>query len=271
MNDRGGDSLNEDAAGPLAARQDLSAQVLVAVLNNLRDFEIARQQGWYRIPVKRAPRRVAADYLAFYQTKAFGDEAWAVNYYAPVRHFRVTTRADLLPDEAGHARARDSYYKVEIGPLERLARPIPSRRLRRITFIPTTLGHLLAAQEINDLWWRDDPQERLWAALRDAGLLVEYRYQVSEAKGQAPVDFAIFCQDGRIAVLVDPDRHQEPDPLGDPDLREARPSDYELAAAGWHVLHFNRRILADDLPGCVGSVLAMVTQLGGQSRVLEGP
>ena len=56
-----------------------SQRVLVAVMNDRRDFEIARHEGWYRIPLKRAPSRVGADYLAFYQTKAFGDEKWAIN------------------------------------------------------------------------------------------------------------------------------------------------------------------------------------------------
>ncbi|HIP95651.1 MAG TPA: hypothetical protein EYH32_00365, partial [Anaerolineae bacterium] len=80
------------------------APVLVAVINNLRDFEIARDQGWYRIPVNRAPRRLGADYLAFYQTKVFGAEGWAVNYYAPVLRVRLARRRDLLPAEADHPR-----------------------------------------------------------------------------------------------------------------------------------------------------------------------
>jgi hypothetical protein len=126
---------------------------LVAVINNPRDMEIARTEGWYRIPVKHAPQRLGADYLAFYQTGAFGEgERWRVNFYAPVRRVRRVRRRDLLPDEPDHPRADDEYYKFELGPLARLPRPIPSRRLRRITFIPTTLKRLLSAQEINDLW-----------------------------------------------------------------------------------------------------------------------
>jgi len=235
---------------------DLEARVLVAVLNNRRDFQIAREQGWYRIPLGKAPRRVAADYLAFYQTKTFGDEGWAVNYFAPVRRFHILSRAELLPAEADHPRARERYYKVEIGPLQRLSRPIPSRKLRRITFIPTTLDRLLAAQEINDLWWRDNPQERLWIALREAGLLVEYRYQTGEPPAQ--VDFALFCREGRIAVLCDDLRDDE---LG---TREQRPADYDLAAAGWQILRFSWQELEEMLPGCVGRVLALVQRLGGQ-------
>lgn len=141
------------------------ARVLVVVMNNRRDFARARDAGWYRIPLARAPRLVGAYYLAFYQTRAFGDEAWAIHYYAPVRRYRVVTRIQLLPDEPEHPRAHDRYYKIEIGPLQRLARPIPSHRLRRVTFIPTTLARLLQAEEINDLWLGDARQERLWEVL----------------------------------------------------------------------------------------------------------
>jgi UV DNA damage endonuclease len=140
------------------------ARVLVAVMNNRRDLDVARQQGWYRIPLLRAPRQVGGDFLAFYQTAAFGpDERWAVRYFAPVRRVRIVSRVELLPDEADHPRAGDRYFKVEIGPLRRLPRPVPSQRLRRITFIPTTLQKLLQAQEIGELWMGDGLQQRLWA------------------------------------------------------------------------------------------------------------
>ncbi len=235
------------------------APVLVAVVNNARDLARARDEGWYRIPVKRAPRRVAAEFLAFYQTRAFGAEGCAVNYYAPVRRFHVTTRAELLPDEPDHPRAGDAYYKIEIGPLQPLPRPVPSRALRRIAFISTTLSRLLAAREINDLWPRDDPQQRLWLALREAGLLVEYRYQVSQPAGDLAVDFALFCHDGRIAVLCD---DADDDETG---LRERRPADYDLAAEGWTVLRFSQAELMEDLPRCAGAVIATVHRLGGQA------
>ncbi len=141
-------------------------RVLVVIVNNRRDWELVRREGWYRIPLARAPRQVAADYLAFYQTAVFGDEKWAVNYYAPVRRYRVVTRRELLPDEADHPRANERYFKVELGPVQPLPRPIPSRRLRRITFIPTTLERLLNAEEINDLWIGHTTEEHLWAAFQ---------------------------------------------------------------------------------------------------------
>ncbi len=55
-----------------------TALVLVAIMNNQRDFEIARLLGWYRIPLRSAPKVVAVDYLAFYQTEAFDEEKWRI-------------------------------------------------------------------------------------------------------------------------------------------------------------------------------------------------
>jgi len=178
-----------------------------------------------------------------------------------VRRFQIVPRAELLPDEPDHPRAADLYYKIEIGPLQQLPAPVTSPRLRRVTFIPTTLGRLLAAREVNDLWWRDDVQQRLWAALGEAGLLAEYRYQLGEPPNETLIDFALFCRDGRIAVLCE----TAADP--DPDLRERRPAHYELAAGGWQVVQFSAQQVQDSVVGCVEQVAALVQQLGGQAPV----
>lgn len=236
-----------------------SQRVLVAVMNDPRDLEIARNEGWYRIPLKRAPRRVGADYLAFYQTKAFGDEGWAVNYYAPTRRYRLVTRAELLPEESDHPRAAEPYYKVEIGPLQRLPRPIPSRRLRRITFISTTLERLLTAEEINDLWDRDSQEERLWQALKREGIEAECQYEVEEGTIRQVLDFAIFCQEGKVAIIC------EREPLLERlrVIREQRVSDYDLAACGWTVLRLDRQRLSRDMAGCLAAVREAVLRCGG--------
>jgi hypothetical protein len=136
-------------------------------MNNPRDLEIARTQHWYRIPIKRAPTRVGADYLALYFTGAFPpQQRHRVIYYAPIHAYRLATRAELLPDELDHPRAQERYFRIEIGALRELARPVPSSRLRRITFIATTLDRLLRAHEINELWLGPRDDEAVWAALR---------------------------------------------------------------------------------------------------------
>lgn len=125
--------------------------VLVAILNNVRDFHLARDHAWYRIPVKSAPRLTHAHVLAFYQTKAFGADRWSINWYAEVRRVERLTRRELLPEQPDHPRAADEYYCLRLGPLQRRERPIPSRVLRRVTFIPTTWQKFQQAEEINDL------------------------------------------------------------------------------------------------------------------------
>lgn len=128
------------------------APVLVAIVNRPRDLQLAREQGWYRIPLAHLPTRLAADYLAFYQTAAFDTERWSVRYYAPIVRYRITTRCELLPDEPDHPRANERYYRIEIGPLAHLPLPVPAGRLRRITFIMTTYGQLRYARDVNELF-----------------------------------------------------------------------------------------------------------------------
>jgi len=141
--------------------------VLVAVVNNPRDLEIARLLGWYRIPLRTAPKVIAVDYLAFYQTGAFGDEKWRIQYTAPVRGHELTTRAELLKTEPDHPHAKEEYYKVQIGALEKLPQPIVAHTWRRITFLYTTGEYLARATTIDDLVVQSDERQLLWQALRE--------------------------------------------------------------------------------------------------------
>ncbi len=144
-----------------------TAIVLVAVMNNLRDLEIARLLGWYRIPLRSAPKVIAIDYLAFYQTSAFAKEKWCIKYFAQVLGNELTTRYALLKDEADHPAAKEEYYKIQVGPVEQLARPIPAGKWRRITFFYTTGSYLQKAQTINDLIVHDDERRLLWQTLHE--------------------------------------------------------------------------------------------------------
>ncbi len=140
---------------------DREERVLVVIVPCTRDWERLRSEHWYRIPVRRAPSVVQADYLAFYHTSTFPDLRWTITYYAPIREYRVVRRIDLLPEESDHPRAKDAYYRVDVGALQALRRPIVSAKLRRVTFIATTMKRLLGAREINDLWDRETSKDRL--------------------------------------------------------------------------------------------------------------
>lgn len=144
--------------------------VLVAVVKSPRDLEIARVLGWYRIPLETAPKTLHIDWLAFYQSAAFGDEKWSVRYACPVRGFELTRRGELLRDEPDHARADEPYYKVILGPMQALPQPIPARKWRRVTFLFTTGERLAGARDLTDLRVpASRKHDRLWGLLRERG------------------------------------------------------------------------------------------------------
>ena len=154
--------------------------ILVAILNDPRALEIARVLGWYRIPLRSAPKVVAVDYLAFYQTAAFGDDKWRIQYIAPVRGHELVKRAELLRDEPDHPHAQHEYYKIQLGALLSLPEPILADKWRRITFLYTTGEYLLRAQSVNDLVVTDEERPLLWQALRERASQSQ-QYQVDES------------------------------------------------------------------------------------------
>lgn len=155
--------------------------ILVALARSPRDLEIARVLGWYRIPLRTAPKVINVDYLAFYQAASFGSEhCWKIETIAEVRGHELTTRAELLRDEPDHPRAHEEYYKVQLGPLEKLPKSVIARRWRRITFLYTTGELLRSAATVNDLVVRqEDDRQILWRTLRERALRAG-QYQPNE-------------------------------------------------------------------------------------------
>ena len=141
--------------------------ILVCVLPEPRDLEIARVLGWYRIPFRTAPKVVAVDYLAFYQPGSFGEQGGLIELVAEVRGHELTTRAELLRDEEEHPRAGEEYYKIQISALERLKEPILAEKWRRLAFLYTTGEYFLKARTLNDLVVRSDERALLWRSLRE--------------------------------------------------------------------------------------------------------
>jgi len=144
-----------------------SSLVLVCVLPAPRDFEIARLLGWYRIPLRTAPKVIAVDYLAFYQPSTFGDSGGQIEFMASVRGHELTTRRELLKDESDHPRANEEYFKIQIGGLEKLSNPILADKWKRLTFLYSTGEYLLKAKTLNDLVVNDDERALLWRSLRE--------------------------------------------------------------------------------------------------------
>lgn len=142
--------------------------VLVAVIPNRRDLDIARLLGWYRIPLKSAPKVIAPDYLALYQTGAFpGEERWQIRYITPVLGHELTTRKDLMRDQPDHPRANEEYFKLQLGGLQELNPPIPAGDWKRVTFFYSTVRNLCRAETLRDLPVHDEERQILWASLRE--------------------------------------------------------------------------------------------------------
>ncbi len=166
--------------------------ILVALAPSPRDLEIARLLGWYRIPLRSAPKVINVDYLAFYQASPFGKEhRWQIETFAEVRGHELTTRAELLRDEQDHPRAREEYYKIQLGPLEFLPRPITAGRWRRITFLYTTGELLRDARTVNDLVVRLEERQILWRSLRERALNAG-QYQPADLP-EMPLDPALLA------------------------------------------------------------------------------
>ena len=186
-------------------------RVFVAVMNRPQDFEIARDQGWYRVPEKKATRGVFFEYVAFYFTAAFGEQQWAVHYYARRLGHELTTRRELLPQEPNHPRADAPYYKLQLGPLQKRNPPIVSLRWRRIAFLHTTWDRFEAAEEINDLFVEGDEfVDRLYHALREAHLAPERQYPLREAGVEYLARLAVPCHEGVLGIEVTDDQAAPP-------------------------------------------------------------
>jgi hypothetical protein len=157
----------------------------VCILPGPRDLEIARLLGWYRIPFRTAPKVVAVDGLAFYQPRTFGEAGGRIEFLASVRGYELTTRVELLRDEAEHPRTKEEYFKIQLGPLERLAHPIVADKWKRLTFLYTTGKYLLKARTLNDLVVQSDERQLLWQSLREREAN-EQAYQTDLPEAEIP-------------------------------------------------------------------------------------
>ncbi len=245
--------MTQDYSDPYLRRRT----VLVAVINNVADLRRAAVDGWYRIPQRRAPRRIGADYLAFYQTGAFGaaPEAHSVSYYAPVRRYQLATRAQLLPEDVDHPRADDYYFRIDLGPLQRLDHPIAAGKLRRITFIHTTFERLLTAQTVTDLFPADSSFDALWQALHANRL----RPLANRLAGEWPVDIALRVRGGYLGIRCVEDDNS------------AAEAQFAVLPARWTLLKLDTQLIRSDLPGCLRQIASTLVNLGGALDSRPGP
>ena len=242
---------------------DGRGQVLVAIINSKADLAILHDKGWYRVPVASAPKRWPPQWLAFYQTKIFGDEAYAVRYYGYVTSIRTVERRELFPEEFESPKSDRKYYQIHVEHLETLPRPIYSKRWRRIVFISTTWRKFKRAVEINDLYDDSPLENQLWEKLKALKIDAERQYDLQIAQKRYLLDFAIFCVNGKIDVETDGDSyHANPERAQVDNERNNN-----LATQDWQVLRFSSRQVQEERARyCISAITTTINRLGGLSK-----
>jgi hypothetical protein len=192
-----------------------STDMLVAIMNNQLDFTIARDRHWYRIPVQSVKKMIRnhwpPEWISFYHTKAFAEKAHSICYYARVIKVGEVKRWQLFPERPLDEKSDNLYYQVLIEPLQKLSKPIYSRRWRRIVFISTTWEKFINAVEINDLYHGSVLEDKLWAELKRLEIPAERQELTKIKKRNYFLDFAIYCSKGKINIETDGDKwHHSP-------------------------------------------------------------
>lgn len=244
--------------GPVVFKHNKGV-VLIGVIRRRKDLDIALKRHWYRIPLRTAPKR-HAHYLALYETKDFGKKGMAINYYARIKHASLKRRLDLLPEEKGHIRSRELYYKLDLYPLRKTPYKIENKTRRRISFGFTALEKLLKAKEVNELFDIIPLEELMKRYMNKRRLKFFHEFCLME-KGRLRyrLDFAIFCRKGKIAIECDNIKwHSLPMVK-----KQDRMRDRWLRSHGWAVFHFSEREIVDNPSYCLQSIRKTIYNLGG--------
>ncbi len=250
------------AKSKTVSQQADRGEVLVALLKEKSDFFILQEQGWYRIPVASAPKRWPPKCLAFYQPKAFENEAFRIQWYGPVADIQIVPRSELFPNEFESAKSNQLYYKLTFKRLELLERPILSLRPRRLVFIPTTWEKFRSAEQINDLFDDSPLEDALWQQLKRSLIQAERQWELIAEEQRYFLDFALFCTKAPIAVETDGDTwHADPNRRNKDYLRQNA-----IESRGWHVLRFNSNEIREHMEAyCIPEIQNAINSLGGLS------
>jgi very-short-patch-repair endonuclease len=200
-------------------------------------------------------------WLAFYQTKVFKEEKYAIRYYAKVKAIERAYCWQLFPDEPRDSdKSNKLYDRLWLGPLQQLPQPISSRRWWRIVFIRTTWEKFVTAAEINDLYDESPLEDLLWNQLKRLKIPAERQEFVRVGEENYSLDFAIYCAKSNLDVETDGDLyHANPEKAAEDNRRNN-----DLEAAGWKVLRFNTHQIREEMAAyCVPNITKTINNLGG--------
>ena len=238
-------------------------EVLIALLRKVSDFAILETEGWYRIPLDKAPNW-RPKWLAFYQPKAFKDRAYLIEYYGKVAEIEEAPRRVLFPNEFESAKSGKIYKRYRLEKLEPLENPIISLIPRRLLFVPTTWEKFSTAEYINDIFDDSPLEDDLWRILKRENIRAERQWEVKIGNRFFYLDFAIFCKKGQIDVEADGDTfHRATKEQIDADLDRNN----QLYKANWQPLRFSsRQIRVNHGKYVIEEIESSINRLDGLKR-----
>jgi hypothetical protein len=240
-------------ATPLLA--DASNNVLVSIVPTENDFQIVREQGWYRIPLGMVKKWSAPGYLAFYFGRGFGDSAGQVRWYAPVANADLVKRIDMFPDDEDHPRAFNDYVRVHISDLRPCPHTITSRSERKLVLLSTTMDRLESATDLNELSCGDGPVDALYGEFTKEGLFAERDYYVRGANAYYLTDMALLCRKKSVQIDIEPAENDDGSLIvrGGP----------KHPATGWEAIRLSRYDITRRRGEVLESVRSAVNSSGG--------
>ena len=235
------------------------SEVLVAFLKEKAHFNNLREQNWYHLPVKKTPKRWPPEYIAFYQPKAFGVDAFRIRHFGRITEIVQTPYQKLFPNQFDSKKSEMIYHQVFIEKLEQLPRAIPSRLPRSNVFIPTTWTKFINAEQLNDLFDESPLEDEIWKKIKEAKIFAERQWKTSFQTYYYELDFAIFCNKGKIDVEADGDTWHAQRERIDKDNKRNN----DLEKRGWHVLRFNGKQIREEKSTYLTQIQEMINTLDG--------
>ncbi len=247
------------------SRPKIAKELLVAILKRVSSLDILKNEGWYHIPVEKAPKRWPPKMLAFYQGVAFrAEEAHKIRYFGEVSQIDILPGKALFPKYGNNPdKAEKLYYRLQLKELEERPQPIISYRPRVIIFIPTTLEKFNLAEQINDLYDDSPLEDRLWKELKRKNILAERQWKLFIRERKYLLDFAIFCKNGKLAVETEGyTTHYESTSQIDYDTWRQN----EIELDDWRFLHYTSKQIREEKMPYLAQIQDEIVQLGGLEK-----
>lgn len=245
-------------------RNNAPNDVLIVLTKEQKDFYIAQNQHWYRIPTTtRTPSNIkerTVRYIAFYFPKAFGESKNSIRYYAQITNIETVSRKFLFPDESLNSKSNRTYYKISFGNLIELPEPIISHRGWQLLFVPTTWAKFSLAKEINDVFNDSPLEEKLWLELKKRNWPAERQVLLRTNEQNWICDFVFYCAKGTVDVECDGDTyHMKPEAV----IYDKARNNEISAVADWDVLRFTTKHIQEDMDWTLRTIGRKIAKLGG--------